>query len=148
MKTKSIIVIGIFFVAGFFLAFSAQSLAGQICSPELTTFSAESCEKPFLMAVPDGATVVNHVMALYPPPACPTPPPEQTTFDPGDQVMNWNYKTGCIGGDSLRWDWYAPNGSQYYTSSTIPDSGNWCHGAYFGDGIPDKPGDWHVTFQI
>lgn len=147
MKTKTVILISIFLVAGFLLAFSAQSVADQTCSPELTTFSAESCEKPFLRAVPDGATVVDHVMALYPPPACPTPPQEQTTFDPGDQVMNWNYITGCIGGDSLRTDWYAPNGSQYYCSSTIPDDGNWCTWCYFPDGIPDISGDWYVTFK-
>lgn len=147
MKTKTIILISIFLVAGFLLAFSAQSVADQTGSPELTTFSAESCEKPFLRAVPDGATVVDHVMALYPPPACPTPPPEQTTFDPGDQVMNWNYITGCIGGDSLRWDWYAPDGSQYYGTYTIPYSGNWCTYCSFGDGIPDIRGDWYVTFK-
>ena len=147
MKTKTIILISIFLVAGFLLAFSAQSVADQTGSPELTTFSAESCEKPFLRAVPYGATVVDHVMALYPPPACPTPPPEKTIFDPGDQVMNWNYKTGCIGGDSLRFDWYAPDGSQYYSSSTISYDGNWCNWSYFGDGIPDKPGDWYITFK-
>ena len=147
MKTKTIILISIFLVAGFLLAFSAQSVADQTCSPELTTFSAESCEKPFLRAVPDGATVVDHVMALYPPPACPTPPPEQTTFDPGDQVMNWNYITGCIGGDNVRWDWYAPDGSQCHGSLTISSSGNKCTYCYFGDGIPKIPGDWYVTFK-
>lgn len=148
MKTKTIILISIFLVAGFLLAFSAQSVADQTYSPELTTFSAESCEKPFLRAVPDGATVVDHVMALYPPPDCPTPPPAQTTFDPGDQVMNWNYITGCIDGDSFRWDWYAPNGSQYYSSSTIPYDGNWCtYSSFIDDGIPGIPGEWYVTFQ-
>lgn len=147
MKTKTIILLSIFLVAGFLLAFSAQSVADQTGSPELTTFSAESCEKPFLRAVPDGATVVDHVMALYPPPACPTPPPEQTTFDPGDQVMNWNYITGCIGGDSLRWDWYAPDGSQYNASLTISSSGNQCTYCYFPGGIPDISDEWHVTFK-
>jgi hypothetical protein len=61
--------------------------------------------------------------------------------------MNWNYITGCIGGDSLRRDWYAPNGSQYYSSSAIQYDGNWCTSSYFSDGIPDIPGDWRVTFK-
>lgn len=145
MKTKTIILISIFLVAGFLLAFSAQSVADQTGSPELTTFSAESCEKPFLRAVPDGATVVDHVMALYPPPDCPTPPPVQTTFDPGDQVMNWNYITGCIGGDSLRFDWYSPDGLWKTFTGSLPSDGNFCTWAW-GE-IPDIPGEWCVYFK-
>ena len=147
MKTKTIILISIFLVAGFLLAFSAQSVADQTGSSELTTFCAESCEKPFLRAVPDGATVVDHVMALYPPPVCPTPPPEQTTFDPGDQVMNWNYITGCIGGDSLRFDWYSPDGLWKTFTGSIPHDSNFCTYSYISDGILDIPGDWYVTFK-
>lgn len=147
MKTKNILIIGIFIVAGFLLTFSAQSLAGQTSSPELTTFCAESCEKTLLVAVPYEATVSNHVMALYPPPTCPTAPTEQTNFDPGDQVMNWNYIIGCLANDSLTWEWHAPDGSQYDSTGAIPYEGEWCTYAYFRDGIPNISGDWRVTFK-
>mgnify|MGYP001135413891 CR=1 FL=1 len=42
------------------------------------------CEAPEGSELSVSATLQDHKMALYPAPDCPTPPTEQTTFDPGD----------------------------------------------------------------
>ena len=152
MKRNIVLAMAIVMV-GFFLAFSAQAESqplgwGNECAvieTELST-GAEMCGEGFLGAGAT-ATVQQHLMALYPPPACPTPPEEVTKFKPGDKVMNWVYLTGCTGGDTFRWDWYAPDGTHYYLADTISGSGNWCLSCSFLDGIPDKKGGWDVDFE-
>ena len=109
MKRNIVLVMAIVMV-GFFLAFSAPAESqplvwGNECAviieTELST-DAEMYDKGFLG---DGATVLQHLMALYPAPPCPTPPEEVTNFKPGDKVMNWAYLTSCVQGDAFQWDW-------------------------------------------
>lgn len=106
------------------------------------------CEAPQSGEQSISATLQDHKMALYPPPSCPTAPTEKTTFDPGDQVMNWNYITGITAGSTYQFDWYAPNGTNYRSSGSYSSSANYCTYCYWEDGIPDQPGSWYVEFRL
>lgn len=143
MKKITRLFTAVLFVTGLILTFSAQSIAAPACCGYELLTNAESCGERLVGA---SATVNNHVMGLYPPPQCPTAPPEVTTFDPGDKAMNWNYTTGCVSGDTYRFDWYAPDGTKYYSTGTLTSTANYCIYSSFGDGIPDKPGSWSVIF--
>lgn len=151
MKRNIVLAMAIVMV-GFFLAFSAQAESqplvwGNECAAIETELStdAEMYDEGLLG---DGAIVENHVMGMYPPPACPTPPPEVTVFAPGDKAMNWALVRGCIGGDTYELDWYAPDGTHYGPiAGTISASGNWCLCCYWAGGIPDKKGGWNVDFK-
>jgi hypothetical protein len=77
MKRNIVLAMAIVMV-GFFLTFSAQAESQPLvgvneCAAIETELStgAEMCDEVFLGV---GATVEKHVMALYPPPACPTTP--------------------------------------------------------------------------
>jgi hypothetical protein len=137
MKKNILLLTIAIFLACIFFAFPVQAQVG----PAL-----ESDAQKHSDLVEAQATLVDHVMGLYPNPDCPTRPPEVTCFSSGDPVMNWVQITGCVTGDPYKWEFYDPNGQRYVVSNSIPSSGNYCLVSAFRDGVPNIKGNWYVDF--
>lgn len=95
-----------------------------------------------------GVTVIDHTMTNVRPSTC-TAPPRVYTFQPTDSVAySWTYVSGVRSGDSVRWEWYMPNGTLYTTATyTLTFTGNGCFwaGIYIAGYPPaSTPGNWSV----
>jgi len=90
-----------------------------------------------------GATLISHVMSLYPPPANCATPQAQYSFHLGDPVMSWWKFSGCKKGDLIQFVWFNSNMTYQPFNVIISEDGDYCVWAPWS-AIPGPVGQWGV----
>ncbi len=95
--------------------------------------------------VPDMVDIEKHYIGEGPYYGCENPSPTpKDIFQVGENVVAYNYVTGCQKDDTSHMIWQAPDGTSTRVDNMLIDyNGDWC--LYTGT-IPEKSGQWSVDF--